>query len=76
MIKLPGVFSQKTSAVRAALARLRHYTWQSVPEKAAPTVDDCPVCLHLGNGLLTVDMLSALLGANVGTIDRYLPGRV
>jgi hypothetical protein len=30
--------------------------------------------LHIGDGLLTADMLSAVLGANLGTIDRYLPG--
>ena len=30
--------------------------------------------LHIGDGLLTVDMLSALLGANVATMDRYMPG--
>jgi hypothetical protein len=30
--------------------------------------------LHIADGLLTADMLSALLGANVGTIDHYLPG--
>jgi len=30
--------------------------------------------LHIGDGLLTTDMLAAMLGANVGTSDRYLPG--
>jgi len=30
--------------------------------------------LHIGDGLLTTEMLSAMLGANVGTIDHYLPG--
>jgi hypothetical protein len=30
--------------------------------------------LHIGDGLLTTDMVSALVGANVGTADRYLPG--
>jgi hypothetical protein len=30
--------------------------------------------LHIGDGLLTADMLSAVLGANLGTIDRFLPG--
>lgn len=30
--------------------------------------------LHVGDGLLTADMLAALLQANLGTVDRYLPG--
>jgi hypothetical protein len=30
--------------------------------------------LHIGDGVLTTDMLSALLRANLSTIDRYLPG--
>lgn len=30
--------------------------------------------LHLGDGILTAEMLSAMLRSNVGTMDRYLPG--